>query len=317
MPVFAPEACYDAVVFGYILRRILIIIPMVLILALVTFLLLRLAPGGPFDAERSIPPEIARQLEARFALDQPWYTQFASYILGLLDGSLPSMKRPGLTVWELIRTSFPVSLTLGGLALAFALVTGITTGIIGAIRQNTIWDWATMSVALVGISIPNFVLGPILVLVFSLGLGWFPPARWDGPATMVLPALTLGMAYSAYIARLTRAGMLEVIRTDFIRTARAKGLSEWQVVTRHALRGALLPVITWLGPATARILTGTVIIESIFQIPGLGYYFVQSALDRDYSMVLGVVCFYSVILMFLNLAVDVAYTKLDPRVKLS
>ncbi len=290
---------------------------MVLVLALATFLLLRLAPGGPFDAERSIPPEIVRQLEARFALDQPWYVQFGSYITGLIDGSLPSMKRPGETVGELIKTSFPVSLLLGSLALTFALVTGTAAGIIGAIRQNTAWDWATMSVALIGISIPNFVLGPLLVYVFSLSLGWFPPARWDGIATMVLPAVTLGLAYSAYIARLTRAGMLEVIRTDFIRTARAKGLSERQVVFRHALRGGILPVVTWLGPATARILTGTVVIESIFQIPGLGYYFVQSALDRDYSMVLGVVCFYAVILMFLNLAVDVAYTKLDPRVKLS
>ena len=297
--------------------RVLIIVPMVLVLALATFLLLRLAPGGPFDAERSIPPEIVRQLEARFALDQPWYVQFGSYITGLIDGSLPSMKRPGETVGELIKTSFPVSLLLGSLALTFALVTGTAAGIIGAIRQNTAWDWATMSVALIGISIPNFVLGPLLVYVFSLSLGWFPPARWDGIATMVLPAVTLGLAYSAYIARLTRAGMLEVIRTDFIRTARAKGLSERQVVFRHALRGGILPVVTWLGPATARILTGTVVIESIFQIPGLGYYFVQSALDRDYSMVLGVVCFYAVILMFLNLAVDVAYTKLDPRVKLS
>ncbi|MFT6146233.1 MAG: oligopeptide transport system permease protein, partial [Myxococcota bacterium] len=262
-------------------------------------------------------PEIVRQLEARFALDKPWYVQFWSYIGGLMDGSLPSMKRPGETVGELILTSFPVSLLLGSLALTFALVTGTTAGIVGAIRQNTVWDWATMSVALIGISIPNFVLGPLLVYVFSLSLGWFPPARWDGVATMVLPAITLGLAYSAYIARLTRAGMLEVIRTDFIRTARAKGLSERQVVFRHALRGGILPVVTWLGPATARILTGTVVIESIFQIPGLGYYFVQSALDRDYSMVLGVVCFYAVILMFLNLAVDVAYTKLDPRVKLS
>lgn len=302
---------------GYILRRVLIIVPMVVILALVTFLLLRLAPGGPFDAERSIPPEIARQLEARFSLDQPWYVQFGSYMWGLVTGSLPSMKRPGLTVWELIKTSFPVSLLLGSLALLFALVTGVSAGIIGAMRQNTVWDWATMSVALVGISVPNFVLGPVLVLVFSIWLGWFPPARWDGPMTMVLPAITLGLAYSAYIARLTRAGMLEVVRTDFIRTARAKGLSEAQIVWRHALRGAVLPVVTWLGPATARILTGTVVIESIFQIPGLGYYFVQSALDRDYSMVLGVVCFYAVILMFLNLAVDIAYTKLDPRVSLS
>ncbi|MDP6932456.1 MAG: ABC transporter permease subunit [Myxococcota bacterium] len=302
---------------GFITRRLLGILPLVGVLALATFLLLRLAPGGPFDAERSFPPEITRQLEARFHLDQPWPHQFAAYAQGLLDGTLPSMKRPGLTVGELILGSFPVSLTLGALALGFALLTGISAGIIGALRQNTAWDWTTMSFALVGISVPNFVLGPVLVLVFALGLGWVPPARWDGIETMILPAVTLGMAYAAYIARLSRAGMLEVVRTDFIRTARAKGLSEWQVVTRHALKGAMLPVVTYLGPATARIVTGTVVIEKIFQVPGLGYYFVQSALDRDYSMVLGVVTFYAAILMVMNLVVDVAYTVLDPRVKLS
>ena len=291
--------------------------PLVLLLALGTFVLLQLAPGGPFDAERNFPPEIQRQLEARFALDLPWYEQFWSYVVGLLDGSLPSMKRPGVTVRDLIAQSFPVSLLLGTLSMGFALCLGVTSGIIGAVRQNTGWDWLGMGVALVGISVPNFVLGPLLILVFALGLGWFPPARWDGLSTMVLPSLTLGLAYAAYIARLTRAGMLEVIRTDFVRTARAKGLSERVVVLRHALRGGLLPVITYLGPATARILTGTVVIEKIFQVPGLGYYFVQSALDRDYSMVLGVVCFYSVLLMAMNLLVDIAYTYLDPRVKLS
>ena len=227
------------------------------------------------------------------------------------------MKRPGLTVGELIGSSFPVSATLGSLSLLFALVLGVSSGIIGAIRQNSVWDWTTMGIALVGISVPNFVLGPLLIAVFALGLGWLPPARWDGLATMILPSITLGLAYAAYIARLTRAGMLEVIRTDYIRTARAKGLSEWTIVVRHALRGAILPVVTFLGPATARILTGTVVIEKVFQVPGLGYYFVQSALDRDYSMVLGVVCFYSGLLMLMNLAVDVAYTWLDPRVKVA
>lgn len=302
---------------GTIIRRLIGIAPLVLTLALATFLLLKLAPGGPFDAERNFPPEIARQLEARFHLDQPWYTQFTVYIQGLLDGTLPSLKRPGLTVGELIAESFPVSLTLGSLALGFALITGISAGIIGAIRQNSPLDWATMGFALVGISVPNFVLGPLLVFFFALGLGWLPPARWAGLDTMILPAVTLGMAYAAYIARLTRAGMLEVIRADFIRTARAKGLAEQVIVWRHALRGGLIPVVTYLGPATARIVTGTVVIEKIFQVPGLGYYFVQSALDRDYSMVLGVVTFYATILMVMNLLVDVAYTVLDPRVEIS
>ncbi len=302
---------------GPILRRLLGILPLVVLLALATFVLLKLAPGGPFDAERSFPPEIARQLEARFHLDQPWYVQFWTYMVGIADGTLPSMKRPGVTVGELIAESFPVSLVLGSLSLMFAVVLGIGAGIIGALRQNTFWDWSTMSVALVGISVPNFVLGPLLVLVFALGLGWLPPARWEGLSTMILPSITLGAAYAAYIARLTRAGMLEVIRSDFVRTAHAKGLSEGQVVRRHALKGSLLPVVTFLGPATASILTGTVVIEKIFQIPGLGYYFVQSALDRDYSMVLGVVVFYAILLMLLNLLVDIAYTYLDPRVKLT
>jgi len=302
---------------GHVLRRLLAIVPLVLLLALGTFTMLKLAPGGPFDAERSFPPEIERQLQVKFHLDQPWYDQFATYMVGIADGTLPSMKRPGLTVGELIGESFPVSLVLGLLALAFALGLGITTGVIGALRQNTVWDWATMAVALIGISVPNFVLGPLLVLVFALQLGWLPPARWAGFSTMILPAITLGLAYAAYIARLTRAGMLEVIHSDFIRTAHAKGLSEWQVVGRHALKGSLLPVVTFLGPATAQIVTGTVVIEKIFQIPGLGYYFVQSALDRDYSMVLGVIVFYAMLLMVLNLVVDVAYTWLDPRVELT
>ncbi len=301
---------------GRLVARLAAILPLVLVLGLVTFVMLKLAPGGPFDAERAIPPEIERQLEARFHLDEPFFAQYRYFMAGIFDGSLPSMKRPGLTVGDVIAESFPVSLTLGALALLFALVTGILAGIVSALRQNSVWDWSAMAVALAGISVPNFVLGPLLVLAFSLGLGWFPPARWDGLASMVLPAVTLGLAYAAYIARLTRAGMLEVIRTDFVRTARAKGLSERQVVTRHALKGALLPVVTFLGPATARILTGTVVIEKIFQVPGLGYYFVQSALDRDYSLVLGVVVFYASILMVMNLLVDVAYTYLDPRVKL-
>lgn len=301
----------------HVAKRLATIIPLVLLLALITFLMLKLAPGGPFSAERNFPPEIQRQLEAKFHLDEAWYDQFSAYMMGIADGTLPSLKRPGMTVGELIAQSFPVSLTLGGLALAFALVFGVSAGVIGALRQNTVWDWATMSVALIGISVPNLVLGPLLVLVFALGLGWLPPARWAGPETMILPAVTLGAAYAAYIARLTRAGMLEVIHSDFVRTAHAKGLSEWAVLVRHSFRGGILPVVTFLGPATARIVTGTVVIEKIFQIPGLGYYFVQSALDRDYSMVLGVVVFYATLLMIMNLLVDIAYTWLDPRVELT
>jgi len=298
-----------------VFRRLLEIVPLLVIVSLVTFLLLRAAPGSPFDADRNFPEEIRKNVERKFKLDQPWYSQYGSYMSGLVAGDLPSLKRPGFTIWELIAESFPHSLLLGTLALGFALSFGLTLGVISGVRQNTAVDHASMSFALVGISVPNFVLGPLLILLFSLYLGWFPPARWDGIGTMILPSVTLGLVYAAYIARLGRAGMLDVIRQDFVRTARAKGLAENVVVRRHALRGGILPVVTFLGPAAARILTGTLVVERIFQVPGMGYYFVQSALDRDHTMVLGAIVFYATFLMVLNLAVDVAYGFLDPRVK--
>jgi oligopeptide transport system permease protein len=300
---------------GLIIRRLLGIVPLLVVVSLLTFLLLRAAPGSPFDADRNFPEEIRKNVERKFKLDQPWYAQYGSYMGGLVAGDLPSLKRPGFTIWELIAESFPHSLLLGALALGFAVLFGVTLGVVSGVRQNTTVDHASMSFALLGISVPNFVLGPLLILTFSLYLGWFPPARWEGIGTMVLPAITLGMVYAAYIARLGRAGMLDVIRQDFVRTARAKGLSEDVVVRRHALRGGILPVVTFLGPAAARILTGTLVVERIFQVPGMGYYFVQSALDRDHTMVLGAIVFYATFLMVLNLAVDVAYGFLDPRVK--
>ena len=300
---------------GFVLRRLLGIVPLLVVVSLLTFLLLRAAPGSPFDADRNFPEEIRKNVERKFKLDQPWYAQYGSYMSGLVAGDLPSLKRPGFTIWELIAESFPHSLLLGTLALGFALLFGLTLGVISGVRQNTAVDHASMSFALVGISIPNFVLGPLLILLFSLYLGWLPPARWEGLRTMILPAVTLGLVYAAYIARLGRAGMLDVIRQDFVRTARAKGLREGVVVRRHALRGGILPVVTFLGPAAARILTGTLVVERIFQVPGMGYYFVQSALDRDHTMVLGAIVFYATFLMVLNLAVDVAYGFLDPRVR--
>jgi oligopeptide transport system permease protein len=299
----------------FVFRRLLGIVPLLVVVSLLTFLLLRAAPGSPFDADRNFPDEIRKNIERKFKLDQPWYAQYGSYMSGLLAGDLPSLKRPGFTIWELIAESFPHSLLLGTLALGFALLFGLTLGVISGVRQNTPVDHASMSFALIGISVPNFVLGPLLILLFSLYLGWLPPARWEGINTMLLPAVTLGLVYSAYIARLGRAGMLDVIRQDFVRTARAKGLAEDVVVRRHALRGGILPVVTFLGPAAARILTGTLVVERIFQVPGMGYYFVQSALDRDHTMVLGAIVFYATFLMVLNLAVDVAYGFLDPRVR--
>jgi oligopeptide transport system permease protein len=299
----------------FVFRRLLGIVPLLVVVSLLTFLLLRAAPGSPFDADRNFPDEIRKNIERKFKLDQPWYAQYGSYMSGLLAGDLPSLKRPGFTIWELIAESFPHSLLLGTLALGFALLFGLTLGVISGVRQNTPVDHASMSFALIGISVPNFVLGPLLILLFSLHLGWLPPARWEGINTMVLPAVTLGLVYAAYIARLGRAGMLDVIRQDFVRTARAKGLAEGVVVRRHAMRGGILPVVTFLGPAAARILTGTLVVERIFQVPGMGYYFVQSALDRDHTMVLGAIVFYATFLMVLNLAVDVAYGFLDPRVR--
>ncbi len=300
---------------GFVARRLLGIAPLLVIVSLLTFLLLRAAPGSPFDADRNFPEEIRKNVERKFKLDQPWYVQYGAYMSGLVAGDLPSLKRPGFTIWELIAESFPHSIALGALALGFALLFGLSMGVVSGVRQNSAVDHASMSFAMIGISVPNFVLGPVLILGFSLYLGWFPPARWEGLRTMVLPSLTLGMVYAAYIARLGRAGMLDVIRQDFVRTARAKGLAERDVVMRHALRGGILPVVTFLGPAAARILTGTLVVERIFQVPGMGYYFVQSALDRDHTMVLGAIVFYATFLMVLNLAVDVAYTFLDPRVK--
>lgn len=302
----------------YIVKRLLGMIPILFIIATGTFFLQRVAPGGPFSAEKQLPPAVMKNIEEKYRLNDPLYKQYVDYIadLAVLDLRIP-FKHPGKTVNELILESVDKSATLGGLALLFALLFGISAGVIAGTRQNTVFDYASMSVSILGITIPNFVLGPFLVLVFSLWLHWFPPARWVGIDTMILPSVCLGVAYAAYVARLSRTGMLEVIRSDFIRTARAKGLSEGTIIRRHALRGGLLPVVTFLGPAVARILTGSLVVERVFQIPGLGYYFVQSALDRDYPLVSGVVLFYGVLLLLLNLLVDVAYTFLDPRVELS
>jgi oligopeptide transport system permease protein len=303
----------------YFVKRLLGIIPILFIIFTVTFFIQRFAPGSPFSSEKSISPEVMRAIEAKYDLDAPLFDQYIDRFVDTFwhfDFG-PSYKREDKTVNELLWESFPKSATLGGLALLFALMLGMSAGVIAGTRQNTPFDYAAMSLSLAGISVPNFVLGPILVMIFSLWLHWFPPARWEGIDTMVMPALCLGVAYAAYIARLTRSGMLEVIRSDFIRTARAKGLSEGTIIGRHALRGGLLPVVTFLGPAVARILTGSLVVEKIFQIPGLGYYFVQSALDRDYNVVVGVVLFEAALLLTLNLLVDIAYTLLDPRVELS
>lgn len=303
---------------GFLLRRLLTIVPTLFAIGTLTFFMLRWAPGGPFLAERDIPASARAQLMHTYGLDRPLGEQYLTFLGRAVRFDFgPSYKYPARQVREIIAGALPVSLELGALALLVALLIGIPIGVIAAVRHNSNADHAAMGLALAGVSIPNFVLGPLLVLIFSLGLFILPPALWRGPASRVLPVLTLSTAYVAYIARLTRAGMLEILRQDFVRTARAKGVPERQVVTRHALRLGLLPVVSYLGPATARILMGSVVVESVFQIPGLGRYLVNAAFNRDYTLVLGGVLFYAAFLLILNLIVDVAYTWLDPRVELA
>ena len=300
----------------FILRRIAVSIPVIFLVATTTFFIMRLAPGGPFMSERAIPPEIQANLQAKYGLDQPLWVQYGRYLQNLVQLDLgPSYKYPDRTVNEIIAEGFPVSLQLGASALAFALFLGIPGGVLAAFKHGGIIDRLTMSVIVVGISVPTFVLGPLFVFVFALTLYWFPPALWGTWDQMVLPAVTLGLPYSVYIARLTRAEMLEVLSQDYIRTARAKGVSEFRILWKHALKGAMLPVVSFLGPAVADITTGSIVVEKIFAIPGLGRYFVESAFSRDYTTVLGTVVFYATLLIVANLAVDLAYRFLDPRIE--
>ncbi|MCA9178005.1 MAG: ABC transporter permease [Planctomycetales bacterium] len=300
----------------FIVRRLLELIPTLLLILIGSFALMRFAPGSPFDTEREIPPEVRAELNAKYGFDKPWPVQFATYLGNLMhfDFGL-STKYPQRTVTEIIWAGFPVTLALAGVAITWSLALGISAGVIGAIRQNTVWDYAAMSLAMIGISIPSFVLGPLLALVFALKLHWLPAAGWGTIWHVILPGITLGTIYAAYIARLTRSGMLEVSRMDFIRTARAKGLRERLIVWRHMLKGGLLPVVSFLGPAIANMLVGSLVVERIFNTPGIGPYFVDAALNRDYFLVMGVVVIYAVFLLLMNLVVDIAYAFLDPRIR--
>jgi len=306
---------------NFILRRLMQLPVALVAVATVTFLLARLAPGGPFDRARRLPQEVERRLAQTCNLDAPLWEQYVDFLASWLrlDGNActsMSLSYPGRSVWEIIADAFPLSLQLGFWSLIVALLLGLGAGILAALRQNTWVDHLAMSTAIVGVSVPNFVLGPLLILVFSLSLGWVPPARWDGPTSWLLPSLTLGVAYSAYISRLTRAGLLEVVRQDFMRTARAKGLPPRIILFRHGLRAGLLPVISYLGPAASSLFTGSVVVEQIFSIPGLGRTFVDAALNRDYNVVLGAVLVYAAFLMVMNLVVDLLYGWLDPRVRM-
>lgn len=301
---------------GFILRRVAGFVPVLFVIVSLSFFIMRLAPGGPFDQDRALPEQVRANIEARYHLDEPLWTQYLRYLGDVARGDLgPSFRYPDRSVNELLGLGFPVSLLLGSCAMTIAVLAGGTAGLLAGVRRNSLVDYLAMSLALGGVSVPNFVLGPILMLAFALGLGWLPVAGWGTWRHLILPSLTLGVFYAAYVARLTRAGILEVVGQDFIRTARAKGLREAAVILRHAVPSAILPVVTYLGPASAAVLTGSVVVETIFSIPGIGRYFVGAALNRDYTMVLGTVVSYSVLLLTLNLAVDVLYAWLDPRVQ--
>jgi oligopeptide transport system permease protein len=301
----------------FVLRRLLESLPVLWAVVTITFFLIRLAPGGPFSDERSYPRESMEQLARHYGLDQPVGIQYVKFLGNLARGRLgPSFKYPNRTVNEIVAEAFPVSAELGLLALLFALALGVTAGVVAALKPNSALDHAVMAVSLGGICVPSFVLASLLVLGFALRLGWVNASGWETAGDRVLPAITLGAAYAAYLARLSRAGMLEVLPKDFVRTARAKGLPEWRVVLAHALKPGLLPVVSFLGPAAAGLLTGSFVVETVFQVPGLGRMFVAGALNRDYSLVLGLVAFYAVVLVAFNTLVDVCLAWLDPRIRL-
>ena len=302
----------------YTLLRLLGAIPTLLFVIALAFLMVRAAPGGPFDSERALPPEIEANIERHYHLDEPLPTQFVRYLGGLLKGDLgPSFRYRDYTVGELIGNAFPMSLKLGSMAMLLALVVGISAGVVAALRQGSLLDRAVMAAAMTGISIPVFVIAPVLVLLFAVKLRWLP-AGWSGgggAAALILPVITLALPQIAYIARLMRASMIDVLGSDFIRTARAQGLGTVSIIRYHALKPALLPVLSYLGPAIAGILTGSVVVEEVFGVPGLGQFFVRGALNRDYTLVLGIVIFYATLIVLLNLLVDILYGVIDPRVR--
>jgi oligopeptide transport system permease protein len=306
-------------VLKFILRRLATAPLVLLILLIITFAMVRLAPGSPFSYEKGVPEEIIKRQRAYYHLDDPMPVQFAYYMANVVQGDLgPSTKYKDLTVNEIIAASWKPSFVLGAVSMLIALVFGITAGIIAGLKQNSRWDYISMTFAMIGITLPAFVVGPAFVVLFALKVRWFNVSGWENGGfskDIVLPAITLALPYAARIARLTRAGMLEVVNQDYIRTARAKGLREHIVVLRHALRGALLPVVSFLGPAVAFIITGSLVVETIFQIPGLGRQFTQSALNRDYGLTQGLVVFIGALLVFFNLLVDIAYGFLDPRIR--
>jgi len=305
-------------VLAYAVRRIAGVVPTLFVIITLSFFVIRLAPGGPFDEEQAVPPEIKANLEAAYGLDQPLIVQYGRYLGGLARGDFgPSFRFKDFTVGQLMAQGLPVSLTLGLAAILLALAVGVPLGALAALRQNTSADYGIMSIAVLGIAVPSFVIGPLFALVFGLHLKWLPVAGWE-PAQaryLVLPAVTLALPVIAYVARLTRGSLLEVLRMSYVRTARAKGLSWAQVVRRHALRPALLPVVSYLGPAVAFVVTGSLVVETVFGLPGSGRFLVQGAINRDYTLVMGMIVVYGSLTLLCNLIADLLYGWLDPRVR--
>lgn len=301
----------------YLLRRFATITLAMWLIVTITFAIMHAIPGGPFASEKKVPDAVKRNLEARYHLNDPLYKQYTDYLKNLLRGDLgPSFKYEYRTVNSIIKESFPVSATLGSLAIVFSLVVGLLAGIVSALRQNRWQDYTAMILATASFSVPSFILSGLLMYVFAYKLQWLPPAMWGSWQQAILPTLALSALPTAFIARLTRSSMLEVLQQDYLKTARAKGLSEKAIVVRHALRNAILPVVTYVGPLIATVLTGSFVVESIFAIPGLGRWFVLSVTNRDYTVILGTTVFYSAFLMAMNFLVDLAYVAIDPRIKL-
>jgi oligopeptide transport system permease protein len=305
-------------VLSYTLRRLLGAIPTLFLIITISFFIMRLTPGGPFDRERPIPPEIEKNLLAAYDLDKPLLVQYFKYMGDILQGDFgPSFKIHDFSVAELLAVGLPASIKLGGLSLLLAVAIGIPLGSIAALRQNSWIDYTVMGVGMTGIAVPNFVVAPLLQLTLGVYLGLLPVATWGGGSirNLVMPMIALALPQIAFIARMMRGSMVEVLRSNYIRTARAKGLTERVVLSRHAVKAALLPVVSSLGPAAAGLMTGSVVIETIFGIPGIGRYFITSALNRDYTMVMGVVITYGAAIILFNLLVDLVYGLLDPKVR--
>ena len=304
----------------FLVRRLLVAIPTLFVVITVAFFMMRAAPGNPFSTDRKLPPEIEKNIEAKYHMDRPLIVQYGEYLGGVLHGDLgPSLKYRDKSVLEIIKENYRVSLTIGLSAFVIAVFLGVSLGVIAALRQNGPADYTTMAIAILGVCIPSFVTAPLLQLALGSKLGWLPIAGWDNGSlpNLIMPIAVLSLPQIAIISRLTRAGMIEALRSNYVRTARAKGLPEFRIVAKHAIRAAVLPLVSYLGPAFAGLLTGSLIVERIFGLPGLGKFFVTSALQRDYTVVMGMVIFFATLILLLNLLADMLYAVLDPRVRLA